>query len=185
MSRNSAAKVSSPIADARRCPAATKISVPALRLRDQRRGSASAVVRSPPSSVGLPEARCACRSRQVEHQRHQHQRQPGGEDGLVADAAVRQVAQRHLHDVGGDRRRGLERIEASGWAACRRRRRRSSSRRSPARCRGCRRRRCRRGRPGRTTLHRRLQPGRAHARTSLRAAPSARRASRPREIEAT
>src|SRR5688572_4253844 len=50
-------------------------------------------------SVGFPEPAAHPVADQVERQRQQHQREAGGEDRLVADAAVRQVAQRHLHDV--------------------------------------------------------------------------------------
>src|SRR6266550_2533255 len=62
-------------------------------------------------SVGFTEAFAEEMAADVAGEREEHQRQAGGEDGLVADRAVRQVAQRHLHDVGGDGRRGLERIE--------------------------------------------------------------------------
>jgi hypothetical protein len=34
----------------------------------------------------------------------------GGEDGLVTDRAVRQIAERHLHDVGRDGGRWLHRV---------------------------------------------------------------------------
>src|SRR3972149_3444140 len=47
----------------------------------------------------------------VEDQGQQHQRQPRGEDGLVPDRAVRQVAERPLHDERGDRRRRFQRVE--------------------------------------------------------------------------
>src|SRR5918993_2859551 len=49
-------------------------------------------------SVSLAEAARQREARDVEDQRHQHQHQAGGEDRLVADAVVRQVAQAHLHD---------------------------------------------------------------------------------------
>src|SRR6185295_17595733 len=34
----------------------------------------------------------------VEYEHKDHQREPCGEDGLVADTAVRQITQGHLHD---------------------------------------------------------------------------------------
>src|SRR5688572_17639499 len=54
-------------------------------------------------SVGLPEAPRQRESGDVEDERHQHQHEAGREDRLVPDAAVRQVAEAHLHDEGGDR----------------------------------------------------------------------------------
>ena len=58
-----------------------------------------------------PEATRQREADDVEHQRDEHEHQAGGEDALIADAAVRQIAQAHLHDVSGDGGGRLARIE--------------------------------------------------------------------------
>src|SRR3982751_3605192 len=87
MSANSAAKVSTPI-------------ISAMRPRMSGR------------SIGFTEAFAQEMADDVAGEREQHEREARGEDGLVADRAVRQVAERHLHDVGRDGRRRFERIES-------------------------------------------------------------------------
>ena len=39
-------------------------------------------------------------------------REPGGEDRLISDAAMRQITQRDLNDVGGDRGRRFHRVQS-------------------------------------------------------------------------
>src|SRR3954454_7920034 len=99
MSANSVANVSMPIISATNPSAANSAS--------RRLAAAMCVCRS----VGFTEALPQEMAHHVAGEREDHQSEPGGEDGLVADRAVRQVAERDLNDVGGDRRRRLERIE--------------------------------------------------------------------------
>src|SRR5262249_6653990 len=59
------------------------------------------------ASIGLTEPLTQHVPHDVERQRHQEQRHPGGEDRLIPDAAARLVPQADLHDVSRDRRRRL------------------------------------------------------------------------------
>src|SRR5688572_7918890 len=61
-------------------------------------------------SVRLAEAPRQHEACDVERQRHDQQHEPRRKDRLVADAVVRQVAEAHLDDERGDRRRGLGRV---------------------------------------------------------------------------
>src|SRR3954470_21910517 len=102
-----AAKVSTPI-----IRASTPTSMKMVSQRLRRRMSSL-------NSVTFTEALAQGMARDIARQREQHQRETRGENRLVAERAVRQVAERHLHDVGGDRRRRLERIEGQvGLHAC-------------------------------------------------------------------
>src|SRR5262245_45914519 len=64
--------------------------------------------------VRLPEALAQDVAGDVEHQRYHEQGQSRGEDRLVADAAVRQIAEADLDDEGGDGRRRVARVEREG-----------------------------------------------------------------------
>src|SRR4051812_16857615 len=66
---------------------------------------------SSPISVRLPEALAQQVARDVEDERQREQRQPGGEDRLIGDAAVRQIALADLDDEGGDGGGRLARID--------------------------------------------------------------------------
>src|SRR5262249_61314603 len=55
-------------------------------------------------SVALTEMPAQEVAGDVAPEREEHQREAGGKDGLVAEGAVRQVAERDLHDIGGDGR---------------------------------------------------------------------------------
>src|SRR5262245_19949884 len=108
MSTNSATNVSTPTMSASR-PHTAKIASQRLCVAISGRiwaTSAAAAI-----SVGLAERLAQHMAADIAGERKQHQRQAGSKDGLVADRAVRQVAERDLHDVGGDRRRRLERVE--------------------------------------------------------------------------
>src|SRR3954464_1804595 len=61
-------------------------------------------------SVDLPVTSLHEMTNHVEEQRQQHQTQSSREDSLVADAAMRKIAQRNLHDIGRNGRRRLCRI---------------------------------------------------------------------------
>src|SRR5574343_1089147 len=52
--------------------------------------------------VSLAETAAQPLAEDVEAERDQQQGQAGSKNGLVADRAVRQISQRHLHDVGSD-----------------------------------------------------------------------------------
>src|SRR5262249_19339396 len=99
MSTKSTAKVSTPTMSAARPQAMNAVSQ-RRRRRIRRRGS-----------VALTEMPAEEMAGDVAPEREEHQREAGGKDGLVAEGAVRQVAERDLHDIGGDGRRGLERVE--------------------------------------------------------------------------
>src|SRR4026207_1489475 len=91
MSTNSAAKVSTPIISA---AMPTSMNTVSQRLRRRISSLSSVTFTEPPAKSVAGD---------VARQREQHQREPGGEDRLVAHRAVRQVAERHLHDERGDR----------------------------------------------------------------------------------
>ncbi len=61
--------------------------------------------------LGLPELARQREADDVEDQRDEHQHQTGGENTLITDAAVGQIAEADLHDVRGDGGRLLARIE--------------------------------------------------------------------------
>ena len=62
-------------------------------------------------SIDLAEAFAQPVAEDVEHQGKEHQRQPGGENRLVAEAVVRQVAEADLDDEGADGGRRLQRVD--------------------------------------------------------------------------
>src|SRR5688500_6097972 len=90
MSTKSAAKVSTPIISASMPMTMNTVS---HRLRRAMRIL---------NSVTFTEAFPQCVAGDIADEREEKQREAGGEDRLVADRAVRQVAERHLHDEGGD-----------------------------------------------------------------------------------
>src|SRR5262249_61072246 len=89
MSAKSTANVSTPTMSAARPQAMNTVSQ-RLRRRICRLGS-----------VALTEMPAQEVAGDVAPEREEHQREAGGKDGLVAEGAVRQVAERDLHDIGG------------------------------------------------------------------------------------
>src|SRR5688572_10702271 len=71
-------------------------------------------------SVRLAEAPGEREAGNVEHERHQHEHEAGGEDRLVANTLMRQVPETHLDDEGRDRRRGLGGVPRQVWLQARR-----------------------------------------------------------------
>src|SRR5687767_617928 len=61
--------------------------------------------------VNLPEAFSEQVAADVKDQGYAHQRQTGGKNALIRNAAMGQIAQAYLHDIGGDRGRAFHWIQ--------------------------------------------------------------------------